>query len=416
VSHESDMAVQSSITMPKRMRYTITTPSLPDPAAGMGQPRDVDDVNSIRVYMGRGASIPTRTAMWKQNTQPADLATTITYDTLPQFSGTTNPPAATSFIASAPAKLQSSAVGADGLPKVLIDGSGFMHSETLDVSGAGATSLQGKAFDQLYYSIRTQSLLAGGGTISVSATYEVKWSARFISISRGRGANLATAGYFEILMPTLSTVITGYGGATNKTVTANGIPLSTWDALYYVLPYGSTFSTQNANFRIVNYSADFVVPNDWILICLRNGDSSAVEFTTGDNVKVNQAVGGGWVDVPITNTANFKQYNAGVHPQIRRSGNVVYFRGAISPNSAAGVTAVQSSTVDANSIFTIIPAGYRPSASAEAQQPVWVCQGSQNDRWALRVYDTGNAYAHRYGEGAASTSSWLPFAVTWLLD
>lgn len=287
-TYESDMAAQASITMPKRMRYTVTTPNLPDPATGIGTARGPDDVNSIRVYMGRGATIPDRTAMWKQNVQPADLATTITYDTMPQFSGTTNPPPSTTFVAQAPAVLQSSAIGADGLPKVKIDGSGFMHSETLNVSGVGSTSLQGKAFEQQYFSIRTQALLAGGGTITVSPSYEVKWTARFITISRGRGANTATGGYFDITMPAAGTVIDGYGGAANKTVTAAGIPLGSWEALWYVLPYGSGVTSLPGNFRVTSYTANFNVPNDWVLICLRNSDANRVEFTTGDKILADQ--------------------------------------------------------------------------------------------------------------------------------
>lgn len=299
-THESDISVLASLTMPKRARLTITVPNLPDPAAGSGQPRDVDDVNSFRVYMQRQATAPARTALWRQTLQPADLATTITYDSMPQWSGTFNPPATTSFPTQAASKLQSSAVGADGLPKVLIDGAGQLHGEALDVSGVGSSAFTGKAFEQLYYSIRAQARLSGGGQLSVSTSYEVKWSERFIAIGFGRGSNTAVSGYFDINPPSAGTVINGYGGATNKTVTAAGIPLAGFDSLWYEIPYGSSGGSVNGNFRITNWSSPFTVPNNWVMICVRNADGSPnkVDWAVGPKI----AAGGDYF-TPIDWTA-----------------------------------------------------------------------------------------------------------------
>ena len=149
-----------------------------------------------------------------------------------------------------------------------------------------ATAIKNKFMLNDFYS-QSNSLLTGGGTISVSATWEVKWSTRFITVSNGRGAALATGGYFDITMPSVSTVITGVGGAINKTVTANGIPLESWETLYYILPLGSTNTTINANFRVCSYTSDINIPNNWIKICTKNGDGLYVDFACGISLRNN---------------------------------------------------------------------------------------------------------------------------------
>jgi hypothetical protein len=131
----------------------------------------------------------------------------------------------------------------------------------------------------------SNAIFTGGGTISVSSIYEVKWSQRFILISNGMGSHFSTSGYFDISMPALSTVITGVGGATNKTVTANGIPLAAWESLYYILPIGSNSGSIGANFRVVFYTSALVIPNTWLKICTRNSDGGYVEFANGISLR-----------------------------------------------------------------------------------------------------------------------------------
>lgn len=152
-----------------------------------------------------------------------------------------------------------------------------------------ATAIKNKFMLNDFYS-QSNSLLTGGGTISVSATWEVKWSTRFITISNGRGAALATGGYFDITMPSVSTVITGAGGATNKTVTANGIPLGGWETLYYILPLGAVNTTVNANFRVCSYTSDINIPNNWIKICSKNDEGSYVDFACGISLRNNTSI------------------------------------------------------------------------------------------------------------------------------
>ena len=351
--HETNVSTLSSITMKKRARLTITVPPLPDPLTGQGTPRGTDDVNSFRVYMQRQATIPARTSLWKQTIQPADLATTVTYDAMPQWSATTNPPASTNFPAQASAVIQSSSIGADGLPKFKLSGDGSSHYEALDVSGAGSAALSGKAFDQLYYSIRAQSRIVGGGTISVDASYNIKWSQRFILIGLGRDANLATNGYFNITTPTVGTIIPGYGGAPSATVTSAGIPLASWTALWYVVPYGSNEVSLDANFRVTTYTSNLKVPNDWILIAVRNTDATRVEWATGDKVEPGSDSGADvWTAVTFQN--GWTNYAGGYDTTAfrRLSNGMVLIKGMVK----------HATTTTTGTVFTL-PVGYRPAAT-----------------------------------------------------
>ncbi|WP_020142234.1 phage baseplate assembly protein V [Terracoccus sp. 273MFTsu3.1] len=297
-THETPVSVLASVTMKQRARLTVTTPPLPDPATGQGTARGVDDVNSFRIYMQRGSVKPTNATLWKQATQPADLATSVTLTAMPQWSGTTNPLTASTFPSSAPAVIQSTDLGSDSKSKLIVRGDGYLHGESLDINGTGATALSGKAVDQLYYVARAQGMLSGGGKITVSTSGEVRWSSRLITIGLGRGPNIATAGFFEITCPATGVVIPGVGGAANKTVTANGIPLNSWESIYYVLPFGSANTSVDANLRVVNYTTTFTVPNDWVLVATRVADSGTIAFNNGRIVSLGCTTweDTGWVD------------------------------------------------------------------------------------------------------------------------
>jgi hypothetical protein len=122
-------------------------------------------------------------------------------------------------------------------------------------------------------SLRAHANVSGGGIITYSSTGYFKWSYRFIVISNGYGSNFSTNGYFDINCPTSGT-ITGVGGASNKTATSDGIPLSTWEALYYILPIGSNSVSVSANFRVCRYTSSVDVPANWLLLAVRNADTS----------------------------------------------------------------------------------------------------------------------------------------------
>lgn len=426
---KSNVSVVNTFTMKKRARVTLTSPDLPSPAAGIGTTPTSDDVTSVGFYLSR--SNPVRTDLYLQSPTPSVGVTSQSFTTMPVFSGT-NPVATTTFPDQASARFESSS-STNGVPNFLLTGDGFAHFEELDISGQGSTSLSGKAFEQLYYSIRAQSQMAGGGIKTVSSTYACQWSARFIAISLGNSDSAFPQGYHEINTPSGSTVTNrsitsaigsmtaptttkfrkgdsvsiagldatfngiktvydynsttgvlrvnlpgasnlsatasagtvrpvavGFGGATTQEIANGDFTLDAWSALYYVLPFGAnptvsvtnksltsnvatltiaaghqlalgdaayvsigdavfdgrfiitaitptsiSYAKTNANvasvaatgtvtndnsqtfldnFKLVSYTSDFVVPNDWLLIAQRNGDDASVEWITGEKV------------------------------------------------------------------------------------------------------------------------------------
>jgi hypothetical protein len=124
----------------------------------------------------------------------------------------------------------------------------------------------------LVASLRANANISGGGVITVNGSGFIKNSQRFIVISNGRGTHFSNSGYFNIDIPTSGT-ITGVGGAFNRSATANGVQLGSWEALYYILPIGSAPTSLAANFRVAAYTANLVIPEEWVLIAMKNGDT-----------------------------------------------------------------------------------------------------------------------------------------------
>ncbi|KKL26506.1 hypothetical protein LCGC14_2394620, partial [marine sediment metagenome] len=128
--------------------------------------------------------------------------------------------------------------------------------------------------------------LSGGGTITVDGSYRVGWTQRMIVIDAGRGAHFSTVGFFDIDQPT-SGVITAVGGGTANTWTASGIVVTNWESLYYILPIGSGSASIAANFRMVGYTSDLEIPDDWILIAKKNHDAGAEHIKFGVGIQLN---------------------------------------------------------------------------------------------------------------------------------
>lgn len=147
-------------------------------------------------------------------------------------------------------------------------------------SATTATQYNGVNQTSFSPSMKAGFNISGGGTITVNSSGYVYWSARFIIISHGNSSNFSTSGYFDINVPTSGT-ITGVGGASNVTATGAGIPLSSWQALYYVLPLGSASTSVPGNFRVMSYTGGYDVPYNWVLLCVRNGDDGYFYFPQG---------------------------------------------------------------------------------------------------------------------------------------
>jgi hypothetical protein len=203
----------------------------------------------------------------------------------------------------------------------------------VDETMAGITGGYAKANSVLGYANRVHAIMTGGGTVSVSASYEVKWTSRFITISGGRTSDTATSGYFDIgPTPAAGTVITGVGGAANATVTAAGIPIGTWQALYYILPMGSTNGFLAANLRVVSYTATLEIPDNWVLVAARNNENFSVRFAAGMTLAAGDTWSpGGKADVTIV------EYTTTV-PARPATSNKVIWQGTADPaaNSLPG--------------------------------------------------------------------------------
>lgn len=203
----------------------------------------------------------------------------------------------------------------------------------LDETMAGITGGYAKANSVIGYANRAHAMMHGGGTVTVSASYEVKWTTRFIVISGGRTSDTATSGYFDIgPTPAAGTVITGVGGATNATVTAAGIPLGSWQALYYILPTGSTNGFLAANLRVAAYTATLEIPDNWVLVAARNSDAGGVRFAAGMTLQPGDTWSvGGQADVTLL------EYTTTV-PARPATSNKVIWQGTADPaaNSLAG--------------------------------------------------------------------------------
>lgn len=187
--------------------------------------------------------------------------------------------------------------------------------------------------------IPAQSILSGGGNRSFDGT-RVSWSNRILLISAGNGS-MIPSGYFRIDMPPVGTPIPVYGGATASTVTAAGISLDIWEALYYELPLGQTFHSVNNNFRVVDYHSASEIPPHWVRIAIHNGDAprSAVWFDGMEDT--------GWIELPLLN--GWAKYSTAYACRYKRLNGIVYIQALLNGGTSTSVGT--------------LPVGFRPSES-----------------------------------------------------
>lgn len=116
-NHESAMSPAANFTMKKRARFTITTPAIPVGGA--------DDPDSVRVFVGRGTTLPARTAMWVQSAFGGAVQTFTTLT----IAGA-NPPAASNYPVSASPGLAKNPAGT-----LQFSGDGSAAVNTLAIGG-----------------------------------------------------------------------------------------------------------------------------------------------------------------------------------------------------------------------------------------------------------------------------------------
>jgi hypothetical protein len=182
---------------------------------------------------------------------------------------------------------------------VAMDGSGNVVSSARTITGTtnqidvtngnGVSGNPTVAMNVTYAEVlKAQANVSGGGNITYNSSGELRWATRFIVIANGRGGHFGTNGYFDIEIPSVGTIITGAGGAGNTTVTAGGIPLGGWQALYYILPVGNNNASLPSNFRVVQHTSSLTIPENWLLLAVRNGDDNTLRLGTGLTLQLGQ--------------------------------------------------------------------------------------------------------------------------------
>jgi len=184
-----------------------------------------------------------------------------------------------------------------------------------------------------------QFTLNGGGKATWNGS-SLLWSSRILAIPIQK-SGYATAGYFEIGCPTTGT-ITYYAGGdiiTTATCTAAGVPIATWEALWYVVVPGSQYSAQS-QFVLTNYTNSLWQPSsNWLLLAVRNGDDNLLKWMPGNTHLYSWSTPtfqNGWINYDTV-------YNEAAY--YRDASNRVYLRGLIRNGTG--------------NIFTL-PVGYRP--------------------------------------------------------
>jgi len=256
---------------------------------------------------------------------------------------------------------------------------------SIDGTANNSTYLNGNNAISIYESLRANRSLTGGGLITVDASYNVLWGTRFIVISSGFNPNFSTNGYYDITCPTTGT-ITGVGGAANKTATAAGIPLAAWEAIYYILPVGSTNASVAANFRVASYTSALDIPYDWLLICVRNGDDGLVYFNNGRRLTAGQSIASGATSGNVGPGAG--SYSSGISAlTLDAQGRVTAITGSLlSSTTYIGTTAIALNRTSAAQALTGITSidGSSASCTGSAAQ----CGGftpSQTSGTASRI-------------------------------
>jgi len=154
-----------------------------------------------------------------------------------------------------------------------------------------------------YKNSTAQWTVNGGGVVTWNGS-SVLWNQRILVIPVARSI-MGSAGYFEIACPTSGTVtyFNSSNVTTTVTCTAAGIPLASYEALYYELNVGGTNASEQTRFRVVNYLNSTWRPSSgWILLAAVNGDGTNIGHlqwipgqinlpTTGATVTYNTGTG-----------------------------------------------------------------------------------------------------------------------------
>lgn len=118
---ESKLGAVTSFTARRRAWHKLTMPTL--------NPLTSNDPNAYAFFLGRNATLPTNSAMWRQTPDEGTGVISKSIQT-PLFSGT-NPLTTSTLPGAVPGKLQSGALRADGSPMINLSGDGAANVDGL---------------------------------------------------------------------------------------------------------------------------------------------------------------------------------------------------------------------------------------------------------------------------------------------
>jgi hypothetical protein len=185
------------------------------------------------------------------------------------------------------------------------------------------------------------------GLVKWTGTH-LSWLHRCIALPVEK-TQFGLSGYIDMYLPATGTSIIHYSGTTGVssiTTTADGFPIGTWEALWYVVTPGQSHATVNSQYVITDHHNDTWKPNsNWILLAVHNGDSAGggstyLKFmpTNGNFYK--------WIALPFVNAwvSYDSTYNTGAY--YRDGDGVVHLRGLIKSGTSTTICT--------------LPIGFRP--------------------------------------------------------
>lgn len=178
------------------------------------------------------------------------------------------------------------AVATNGVERLRLGSDGRLGLGTPSPRSAldtGLGTLTGAANDY----VQAQFSMSGGGTVSWGGPGgRLKWTARFLLIPTAMPT--FASGHVGIAPPTGDIPADQCWDGIARPVTAEGLILNIWEALYAVHVPGGIHSA--VSLRIVQYNAAFVPASNWILIGAVNGDDRTIRLGSGPILRA----GGTW--------------------------------------------------------------------------------------------------------------------------
>ncbi|APR86365.1 Phage tail fiber protein [Minicystis rosea] len=128
--------------------------------------------------------------------------------------------------------------------------------------------------------VKAQASLSGGGAVTW-ANGRLKWTVRFVHFGIENDTTFP-GGYVEIMPPTQNIPAACVYNNVERSVTADGVQLYSWEVLWVVHEPGA--NATNLTFRITHANASgapYSVPGNWVFLAAVNGEDNTVKLGTG---------------------------------------------------------------------------------------------------------------------------------------